>query len=146
MTGLNTSDSPQLQRRTTGKGQAHDPLEDHLYLDVGPGPADSDEETDSKDHHDILIMVSESPSTADTDDMYAKAFQAAVERIEKDKDKEIDTVVYMTRRMEKEQRHAHGSEQSGGGRLRGLMGKMVQKPKAAAQDSLAESSNTSSKE
>ena len=118
VTGSKYPDVPQLRRQTTGKGQAHDPLEDHLYLEIGLGPALGEEDDD----HSVLVMVSESPSTADAD-IYAKAYKAEVERIKREGGKN-GAVVYMTRRVE-EQRHGHGSNKSGAGRLRDLIGKVA---------------------
>lgn len=78
-----------------GKGHAHDPLEDHRYLDVGPDPSDDPEEGI---HHDP-ITVSESPGAAEFD-VYAKAYGAEVERIRKVHGEAAS--IFSTRRVDKD--------------------------------------------
>jgi [calcium/calmodulin-dependent protein kinase] kinase len=57
---------------TIGKGHAHDPLEDHLFLNIGTGE-------DCAPVEDACI-VSESPSNVDID-VYETAYQEEIQRI-----------------------------------------------------------------
>ncbi|KAK4984473.1 hypothetical protein LTR66_008488 [Elasticomyces elasticus] len=73
-----------------GKGHAHDPLSDHLFLNVGPG---ADCPTPDSTTH----LVSESPGAVDID-VYSKAYEEEVDRILADKGKQV--TMYLTRRVE----------------------------------------------
>jgi hypothetical protein len=76
--------------RNSGKGQAHDPLdEDPLYLDVGPGGEDV--------HLEPSHVVSESPPATDAN-VYETAYREEVERIRQKQGK--NATVYLTRRVE----------------------------------------------
>jgi len=66
----------QRQLWSEGRGHAHDPLQDHPYLDVGPHP--SEDSSPDKPHNPQA--VSESPGAADFD-VFAKAYQDEVGRI-----------------------------------------------------------------
>ena len=70
------------------KGHAHDPLDDHLFLNIGPGNSD--------DVFDELI-VSESPPAADIH-IYEKAYHDEVERIKQRQGSK--PTLYLTRRVE----------------------------------------------
>lgn len=72
-----------------GKGHAHNPLEDHLFLYVGPGG--SDEPPDPP-------AVSESPAAAETN-IYETAYSEEIERIRSRSG--TGTTLYLTRRVEK---------------------------------------------
>ena len=88
------------------KGQAHDPLKDHLYLFVGPStfaaPSINPERRPSfmPDEADVPI-VSESPGAADFD-VYETAYRDEIERlrakVEEEHTEEPD--VYLTRRVD----------------------------------------------
>ena len=71
-----------------GKGHAHDPLEEHLFLAVGPGG--------SEDFPDPPV-VSESPPAADVN-IYETAYHYEVERIRESRGKEA--TLYLTRRVD----------------------------------------------
>ncbi len=71
-----------------GKGHAHDPLQDHLFLAVGP--CGSDEPPDPP-------AVSESPAAAETN-IYEKAYSEEIERIRSKSG--TGTTIYLTRRVE----------------------------------------------
>ena len=87
------------------RGHAHDPLEDHLYLFVGPstfaGTAGGHDRRGSfmPDDDDVPI-VSESPGAADVD-IYETAYRDEVERIlAKAKKEDKEPNVYLTRRVD----------------------------------------------
>ena len=71
-----------------GKGHAHDPLQDHLFLAVGP--YGSDEPPDPP-------AVSESPGAAETN-IYETAYSEEIERIRSRSG--TGTTLYLTRRVE----------------------------------------------
>ncbi|KAF2993093.1 hypothetical protein E8E13_000267 [Curvularia kusanoi] len=74
-----------------GKGHAHDPLEDTLFLNIGTG-----EESASAD----TFFVSESPSNVDIN-VYEKAYEEEVQRIiDQRKDQHRRPTLYLTRRVE----------------------------------------------
>lgn len=80
-----------------GKGHAHDPLEDHLFLNIGTG---EDAPPQSEDN----MIVSESPSNVDMD-VYETAYQEEVQRILKQKEGQEGQegrrpTLYLTRRVE----------------------------------------------
>lgn len=88
------------------RGHAHDPLEDHLYLFVGPstfaGPSVNPERHGSfiPDEYDVPV-VSESPGAADID-IYETAYRDEIERIRaraREQHKE-EPQVYLTRRVD----------------------------------------------
>jgi [calcium/calmodulin-dependent protein kinase] kinase len=83
-----------------GKGHAHDPLEDYLYLNIGTGE-------DFPPQEDNMV-VSESPSNVDMN-VYETAYQEEVQRILKQKEgQEVQEgqepsrkpTLYLTRRVE----------------------------------------------
>lgn len=74
-----------------GKGHAHDPLEDHLFLEIGPGG--SDEVPDPP-------AVSESPPAAGIN-IYEAAYKEEIRRIREKRGK--DAMLYLTRRVNKKE-------------------------------------------
>lgn len=74
--------------REHGKGQAHNPLEDYLFLAVGPGGRDDPPDPPA---------VSESPPATDPD-IYETAYHEEVERIRAQQGKRA--TLYLTRRVD----------------------------------------------
>ena len=72
-----------------GKGQAHDPLEDHLYLNLGPGISSRPPSPPA---------VSESPPPAGID-IYETAYRKEVERLRAAQGR--SATLFLTRRVEK---------------------------------------------
>jgi hypothetical protein len=90
---------------TGRRGQAHDPLEDQLYLYVGPstfaGPSGNADRRPSfiPDEDDVPI-VSESPGAADID-IYETAYRDEIERIRsRARIEDSEPTVYLTRRVD----------------------------------------------
>jgi calcium/calmodulin-dependent protein kinase kinase 2 len=92
------------------RGHAHDPLQDHLYLYIGPstfsgasGNADRRATFAPDEEEEEVAMVSESPGAADID-IYETAYRDEIERIRqrcKDEGKdEEEPTVYLTRRVD----------------------------------------------
>jgi calcium/calmodulin-dependent protein kinase kinase 2 len=80
------------ETRYYGKGQAHDPLEEFLFLSVGP----------SQDYQDTdPPLVSESPPAAEGN-IYEKAYHEEVERIRRSS---RNTTLYLTRRVKNTQKY-----------------------------------------
>lgn len=80
---------------TIGKGHAHDPLEDTLFLNIGTGE-------DYQPTHEDSYVVSESPSNVDMD-VYETAYEEEVQRIiaqRKDQYQNRRPTLYLTRRVE----------------------------------------------
>lgn len=80
---------------TIGKGQAHDPLEDTLFLNIGTGE-------DCPSQLGSCPIVSESPSNADMN-VYEAAYQEEIARISKAKESLPPSrrpTLYLTRRVE----------------------------------------------
>ncbi|KAF2261125.1 Pkinase-domain-containing protein [Lojkania enalia] len=76
-----------------GKGQAHDPLEDTLFLHIGTGE-------DMPPPSDNTHIVSESPSNVDMN-IYEAAYQEEIQRILKNKpESSRRPTLYLTRRVE----------------------------------------------
>ena len=80
---------PQAIHHHAGKGQAHNPLEDHLYLNLGPG---------SSSRPPSPPAVSESPPAADID-IYETAYRVEVERIRAAQGR--SATLFLTRRVDK---------------------------------------------
>jgi [calcium/calmodulin-dependent protein kinase] kinase len=78
-------------RKESGKGQAHNPLEDTLFLGVGAGGEDTPLESGE------FSAVSESPGAVDVN-VYEKAYQEEIEKILANKD--TRPMLYLTRRVE----------------------------------------------
>ena len=76
-----------------GKGHAHDPLTDHLFLAVGPGG--SDEIPDPP-------AVSESPPAAEVN-IYETAYHEEIQRIREKQGKQA--TLYLTRRVDKKKEY-----------------------------------------
>ncbi|KAL9602591.1 MAG: hypothetical protein Q9219_001735 [cf. Caloplaca sp. 3 TL-2023] len=74
-----------------GKGHAHNPLEDHLFLAVGPCGSDKPPDPPA---------VSESPAAAETN-IYETAYSEEIERIRSRSGN--GTMLYLTRRVEKKE-------------------------------------------
>jgi [calcium/calmodulin-dependent protein kinase] kinase len=80
-------------RSETGKGQAHDPLEDTLFLNIGSS-SDTPEPLPGSPP-----IVSESPSAADVN-VYEKAYEEEIQRILKAKTRGHRPTIYLTKRVE----------------------------------------------
>jgi [calcium/calmodulin-dependent protein kinase] kinase len=79
---------------TYGKGQAHDPLEDTLFLNIGTGEDFKPEDAPNQP------VVSESPSNIDMN-VYETAFREEVQRIKnKEEPRGRRPTLYLTRRVE----------------------------------------------
>jgi [calcium/calmodulin-dependent protein kinase] kinase len=83
------------------KGQAHDPLEDQLYLNVGSG-AEDHVLSDSPE----TPVVSESPGAVDIN-VYEKAYEEEIQRILNER--KTKPTLYLTRRVEGA-KHLRGQE------------------------------------
>lgn len=86
------------------RGQARDPLEDQLFLRIGPstfsGMPSEHAEDSSFAPDDEVYMVSESPGAADVD-IYETAYRDEIERIlARAKEQEKEPQVYLTRRVD----------------------------------------------
>ncbi|OAL02453.1 calmodulin dependent protein kinase [Phaeosphaeriaceae sp. SRC1lsM3a] len=89
--GLVSSSGPSTP--TLGKGHAHDPLEDTLFLNIGTGE-------DSIPNGEDSCIVSESPSNVDMN-VYEAAYEEEVQRIiAQRKDQYRRPTLYLTRRVE----------------------------------------------
>ena len=77
-----------LEEQQYRKGQARDPLEEHIYINIGANPDD-----ELSDHP----MVSESPSAVDMN-IFEQAYQDEMNRILENKGESAS--MYMTRRVE----------------------------------------------
>ncbi|KAL8997476.1 MAG: hypothetical protein Q9169_003256 [Polycauliona sp. 2 TL-2023] len=106
----NLNTQPKEHRPSTtddhGKGHAHDPLQDHLFLAVGPYGTDEPPDPPA---------VSESPGAAETN-IYETAYSEEVERIRSKSG--TGTTLYLTRRVEekkqfKEDENLVGRENGG---------------------------------
>ncbi|GME46480.1 Calcium/calmodulin-dependent protein kinase kinase 1 [Neofusicoccum parvum] len=86
-----TPAEPQTPRLEIGKGHAHDPLEDQLFLDLN---CPTDEELPADHQH----VVCESPGAVDID-VYEKAYEEEVQRILAQRGQRRPTL-YLTRRVE----------------------------------------------
>jgi len=105
--GTKSHRSPKRQIWSEGRGHAHDPLRDHLYLDVGPHP--------SEDNSPDQQTVSESPGAVDFD-VFSKAYQEEVGHIREVQGEAV--AIFSTRRMDKS-----GPKK----KLAGLLGRAVEK-------------------
>lgn len=89
--GVITNSGPSTP--TLGKGHAHDPLEDTLFLNIGTGE-------DSVPQPEEGCIVSESPSNVDMN-VYEAAYEEEVQRIiAQRKDQYRRPTLYLTRRVE----------------------------------------------
>ncbi|KPI44948.1 Calcium/calmodulin-dependent protein kinase kinase 2 [Cyphellophora attinorum] len=86
------------------KGQARNPLDDQLFLRIGPStfsgqPTEHDPDSSFAPDDDIYV-VSESPGAADVD-IYETAYRDEIERIlARAKEQEKEPQVYLTRRVD----------------------------------------------
>ena len=78
-----------------GKGHAHDPLSDHLFLGLGPGGGDRRPEPDPP-------VISESPPAADIE-IYEHAYHLEVERIRSTQGQQ--RTLFLTRRVNDRERY-----------------------------------------
>ena len=114
-----------LDENAHGKGHAHDPLSDHLYVGIGLGP-DSDPTNPPK------LIVSESPGATGLD-IYEEAYHKEVERLRQQRGKEA--TLFLTRRVHEKERYEEddniidGAPKEGGGEKRGGFGRLVEKVK-----------------
>ena len=81
-----------------GKGQAHDPLSDHLYLALGPGGSSAPPSPPA---------VSESPPAADID-IYETAYHLELERIRAAQGR--SATLFLTRRVENKERYQNDGD------------------------------------
>ena len=79
--------------KDSGKGHAHDPLEEYLFLDIGPHGEKNPPQPPA---------VSESPPAAGIN-IYETAYHEEIERIRKKQGKQA--TLYLTRRVEKNQEY-----------------------------------------
>jgi [calcium/calmodulin-dependent protein kinase] kinase len=84
---------PAAPRRETGKGQAHNPLEDTLILGIGAG-----ESEDAPLEPGEFSQVSESPGAVDIN-VYEKAYQEEIERLTRE-NRDRKPTLFLTRRVE----------------------------------------------
>ncbi|KAF2474264.1 kinase-like protein [Lindgomyces ingoldianus] len=113
-----------------GKGHAHDPLEDTLFLNIGTGE-DTPPETASQP------IVSESPSAVDMD-VYETAYQEEIQRILKRKEGRRPTL-YLTRRVEnikaiRENECIFDSGRAVGNELKGGLKAIVERAKKGVEE------------
>lgn len=117
-------------RRETGKGQAHNPLEDTLFLDIGTGPDDASRELGE------FHIVSESPGAVDVN-IFEKAYQEELERILAKKEKK--PTIYLTRRVEhnkdiRENKHITDYSRDHTSRFSGGFASLVKKARVLSVD------------
>lgn len=113
---------------THGKGHAHDPLSDRLFLAVGPGGNVGPDNQNTDNGNDVTDLppppdppiVSESPPAADIN-IYETAYHKEVERIRQMQGEEATT--YLTRRVEgSDTGNTPGEEEEGNGKKPGGVG------------------------
>ncbi|KAK5467696.1 hypothetical protein LTS15_000669 [Exophiala xenobiotica] len=87
------------------RGHAHDPLEDQLYLYIGPSTfsgvsSNTDDDGTFMPHDDDMLVVSESPGAADVD-IYETAYRDEIERImAQANEQNKEPHVFLTRRVD----------------------------------------------
>lgn len=96
-----TIPTPSKSKDHPGRGHAHDPLTDHLFLSIGPGG-----DTDPPDPP----AVSESPPAADIN-IYETAYHSEVQRIRDKRGKEA--TLYLTRRVDAKKEYREDSNMRG---------------------------------
>lgn len=79
------------------KGQAHDPLEDTLFLFIGTGSDDFDEAKTPNPNE--MPVVSESPGAIEMN-VYEQAYQEEIERIMSERNRQRAPTLYLTRRVD----------------------------------------------
>lgn len=92
---------------SSAKGHAHDVLRDQIFVDIGSGPCEKEEdeaknEEDHDHHHDYV--VSESPSQSE-ESVFEKAYEKEVEEIKRSG---RPTTIYKTRRIDRMWDKLHG--------------------------------------
>lgn len=91
--------SPSKTMPVGNKGQAHDPLEDTLFLHIGAGGDSTFSSGDTLNADEVLI-VCESPSAVEIN-VYEKAYQDEIERIARERSRNRGTpTLYLTRRVD----------------------------------------------
>ena len=114
-----------LDENAHGKGHAHDPLSEHLYVGVGLGP-------DFDSSKPPELVVSESPGAAGLD-IYEEAYHKEVERLREQRGREA--TLFLTRRVHEKGRYEEdeniidGAPKEGGGEKKGGFGRLVEKVK-----------------
>lgn len=82
-----------------GKGQAHDPLTDHLYLGLGPSGGSEPPSPPA---------VSESPPAVEEPNIYETAYHKELERLRAERGK--SATLFLTRRVEGREEYQHDDE------------------------------------
>lgn len=123
-----------------GRGQAHNPLNDTLFLAIGTGSGPADIEGDSRETRipsqsslevPPRMVVSESPGTVDTP-IYEEAYKAELDRIAAEKGQ--NATLYLTRRVEHDNEikrredvvRSHSPPRGGQGAATGKLAEAVQ--------------------
>ncbi|KAJ9643008.1 hypothetical protein H2199_004530 [Coniosporium tulheliwenetii] len=119
-------------RRETRKGQAHDPLEDTLFLDIHAPESVSDDTTVDPERPHIVL---ESPAAADVN-VYEQAYQEEIDKILKAKGERA--TLYLTRRVEGNKEisgneHLIGGTQDDAETPKSGLAKLLQKAKAKTE-------------
>ncbi|KAJ9661732.1 hypothetical protein H2201_006403 [Coniosporium apollinis] len=119
-------------RRETRKGQAHDPLEDTLFLDIHAPESVSDDTTVDPERPHIVL---ESPAAADVN-VYEQAYQEEIDKILKGKGERA--TLYLTRRVEGNKEisgneHLIGGTQDDAETPKSGLAKLLQKAKAKTE-------------
>lgn len=98
----------------SAKGHAHDVTKDRLFVDVGQGPCNKDEEQAPPEDHHHDYVVSESPTQTD-ESVFETAYQREVESIQ---NSGRASTIFSTRRIDKsEGQGEEGQTASGRGEL-----------------------------
>lgn len=116
-------------RKETRRGQAHDPLEDTLFLDIHVPESASDDTTADPERPHIVL---ESPAAADVN-VYEQAYKEEINRILKAKGERA--TLYLTRRVEgskdiSENEHLIGGVEDDADPPKSGLAKLLQKAKA----------------
>jgi len=107
------------RRQESGRGQAQDPTETHLFFEIGVGPVELRREDGDSGRLGTYVeqpyVISESPPSAGYN-IYSNAYNGEVRRIRRTKGQ--NTVLYLTRRVEGSGEISHapiaeGYEESG---------------------------------
>jgi [calcium/calmodulin-dependent protein kinase] kinase len=89
------------RRQESGRGQAQDPTETHLFFEIGVGPVELRREDGDSGRLGTFVeqpyVISESPPSAGYN-IYSNAYNGEVRRIRRTKGQ--NTVLYLTRRVE----------------------------------------------
>ena len=90
---MHAATAPQLTPHE-GKGQAHDPLTDHLYLGLGPTASSAPPSPPA---------VSESPPAVEVPNIYETAYHKELERLRAERGK--SATLFLTRRVERNEEY-----------------------------------------